>query len=181
MYYAGIGSRQTPQEVLNVFYRISQYLAKEGWVLRSGGADGADSWFEAGCDKENGKKEIYLPWRNFNGNTSPLYYDSYQIQQQTFEIASKFHPAWDHCSDSTKKMHARNVHQMLGKKLDEPTDLVICWTPNGSGSGGTGEALRIAKHYNIKIFDAGSYSELKQFRRELYNYLQLIDQLNIEI
>ena len=30
MYYAGIGSRQTPQEVLNVFYRISQYLAKEG-------------------------------------------------------------------------------------------------------------------------------------------------------
>ena len=48
-YYAGIGSRNTPKEVLDVFESIGKYLALQGFVLRSGGADGADRAFERGC------------------------------------------------------------------------------------------------------------------------------------
>lgn len=34
MYYTGIGSRETPEEVLKSFIRIAKYLAKEGYLLK---------------------------------------------------------------------------------------------------------------------------------------------------
>jgi predicted Rossmann fold nucleotide-binding protein DprA/Smf involved in DNA uptake len=45
--YAGIGSRQTPPDVLRRMTRYAQRLQELGWVLRSGGAAGADTTFQA--------------------------------------------------------------------------------------------------------------------------------------
>lgn len=59
MYYAGIGSRETPTFVLEAFKQIGEELAKLGVILRSGGASGADSAFEEGCDRVNGERDIY--------------------------------------------------------------------------------------------------------------------------
>lgn len=55
--YAGIGSRKTPKKILEQMRNISSFLAKEGYTLRSGGADGADSAFEDGCDLVLGEKK----------------------------------------------------------------------------------------------------------------------------
>ena len=52
--YSGIGSRETPDNVLVVMEKLGAAFAKKGFVLRSGGADGADSAFERGCDSANG-------------------------------------------------------------------------------------------------------------------------------
>lgn len=57
--------------------------------------------------------------------------------------------------DGAKKLQARNSHQVLGLDLNTPSDFIICWTKGGKGIGGTGQALRIAKAYNIPIFDCG--------------------------
>jgi hypothetical protein len=54
----GIGLRSTPQTVLDDAGAMK--LGKEGWVLRSGAARGADSAFEAGADAAHGGKEIHL-------------------------------------------------------------------------------------------------------------------------
>ena len=59
IYYAGIGSRKTPNEVLSLIVEIAEYFARMGFILRSGGADGADSAFAAGAFK----KQIFLPKR----------------------------------------------------------------------------------------------------------------------
>ena len=48
-YYAGIGSRETPQEFLNLFTRVAKYLSTKDCVLRSGGAKGSDKAFELGA------------------------------------------------------------------------------------------------------------------------------------
>ena len=77
------------------------------------------------------------------------------------EIAKEFHPAWDKLSPAAKKLQARNCYQVLGYDLETPSQFVVCWTPRGSGSGGTGQAIRIAKSHNIPIFDFGKYSELQ--------------------
>lgn len=58
--YAGIGSRSTSQSVLDAITQVATKLGKEGWVLRSGAARGADSAFEAGAYAAHGGKEIYL-------------------------------------------------------------------------------------------------------------------------
>lgn len=57
--YAGIGSRKTPKNVLDFMFEIGKELALLGYVLRSGGAEGADSAFEKGADSVKGMKEIY--------------------------------------------------------------------------------------------------------------------------
>ena len=171
MNYTGIGSRETPVEFIKMFKSLAKWLAEEGHVLRSGGAGGADSAFEIGCDVGNGEKEIYLPWYKFNNNVSKFIL-SPEHDIKAFEIAKKFHPAWDKLSDGGKKLQARNSFQVLGNTLDTPSDFIICWTKGGQGNGGTGQALRIAKAYNIPIFDCGFSSDMVEVRQRLWEFLQ---------
>lgn len=144
--YAGIGSRTTPNDILVQMYNIAVLLAKKGYILRSGGADGADSAFEKGCDSVNGKKEIYLPWKGFNNNKSELY----KPTQEAFETARANHPRWFYLKDGAQKLHARNSHQILGLDLKSPVKFVICWTQE---SGGTEQALRLARNNEIQIIN----------------------------
>jgi len=39
-YYAGIGSRETPEDVLKYMTRVARGLDRKGYRLRSGGAKG---------------------------------------------------------------------------------------------------------------------------------------------
>lgn len=165
--YAGIGSRKTPDSVLETMYYGAQQLADLNFTLRSGAAAGADSAFEAGCDMVGGSKEIYLPWKGFQGHSSHLHTPT----DEALKMAAKFHPNWGACSYGARKLHARNCHQILGIGLDTPADFVICWTPNGSGSGGTGQALRIAQSHGIPIFDLGAPHGIDHLNLALANYL----------
>ena len=167
-FYAGVGSRVTPEPVQALFRSVAAYLAKEGYGLRSGAAKGSDAAFEAGCDDANGVKEIYLPWANFEGSDS-----KYIVKdKRAFEIAEQYHPKWERLNDGEKKLQARNSHQIFGWTLDVPSYFVICWTKNGSGEGGTGQAIRIAKANNLPIFDAGKHSDIKECRKALHQFLK---------
>jgi len=137
-YYAGIGSRDTPAYVLKKMTRIAENLSY--MTLRSGGAKGADSAFEKGAFK----KEIFT---------------AENATEDAIELSSKYHPNWGACSNYTKKLHGRNAMIILGENLDSPVDFVMCWTKGGKGQGGTGQALRIAKDYGIKIYDLGEKYE----------------------
>lgn len=167
IYYAGIGSRETPNEILNYFTSLAAYFSKKGFTLRSGGAEGADKAFEIGCDRTSGKKEIYLPWRGFEHSDSKLIVSN----DKAYEIAQSFHPNWDRLTDGAKKLQARNSHQVLGFDLDTPSNFIICWTKNGKGQGGTGQALRIAEHYKIPILDAGKYTSVDEIKTGLKEFL----------
>ena len=57
-YYAGIGARKTPNHVLKYMELQGKLLAEKGYILRSGGAKGADSAFERGCDFVGGPKQF---------------------------------------------------------------------------------------------------------------------------
>lgn len=167
IYYAGIGSRETPIYILDWFEKVGTTLAERGFTLRSGGANGADKAFEIGCDKVQGLKEIYLPWKGFEGSTSKLIvYD-----HRAYDIAEKHHPYWHNLSVGARKLQARNSHQVLGQNLESPSNFVICWTKNGKGSGGTGQAIRIAKAYTIPVFDAGFSSDIEVLRVELRKFV----------
>ena len=76
-YYAGVGSRDTPDHILNTMHHIGAYLATQGWVLRSGAANGADTFFEKGALHVGGEAEIYLPWKGFNHHKSELHPGKY--------------------------------------------------------------------------------------------------------
>lgn len=149
--YAGIGSRETPSDVLNLMRELAKKFAGK-MILRSGSAPGADKAFEEGCDKSGGNKEIYIPWEGFE-NRYPNNKNIFLYKKEALEIAKKYHPAWYKLSLGAKYLMARNVHQILGRNLDDPVKFVICWTKDGKASGGTGQAIRIAKDMDIKVFN----------------------------
>lgn len=157
--YAGIGSRETPANVLEVMRQLAQRLALNGWVLRSGHAPGADQAFEAGAGPQ---AEVYLPWASFEQQVKPVARFVMNGPIPTaYEIASRFHPGWMHLTDGARSLHARNAHQVLGANLDPErrVSMVACWTKDGSidggsrASGGTGQALRIATAYGVEVFN----------------------------
>lgn len=164
-FYTGIGSRETPPEVLKLMRDIGAYLGSRGHTLRSGGADGADSAFEQGCDAVKGKKEIYLPWRDFNGNKSEFY----RTMPEAEVIAARLHPAWDRCSRGARSLHARNIHQVLGQDLKSPSKRVIFWAPtssDGTPKGGTRTAVVLALEWDIQVSNL-SDGETFEIWREL--------------
>jgi hypothetical protein len=155
-FYTGVGSRKTPKNILRIMVKLAERLSTEHWILRSGGAKGADSAFEAGSA------------------FSEIYYAN-NATQAAMEIARKFHPAWNKCSDYAKRLHGRNAFQVLGKNLNRPSDMLICWTPDGAyrhsmrsiRTGGTGTAISIADSYSVNIFNLANSDHLLRIK----NYL----------
>lgn len=163
--YTGIGSRKTPDHVLELMRRLGVILAGEEWILRSGAAEGADTYFELGCDQGEGNKEIYLPWDGFNRRYASERGVVIGANHRTEMLAAEVHPNWSACSRGARALHARNVGQILGPHLNQPTDLVICWTPNGNKSGGTGQAIRLAERMGITVHDLGNPTVFNAYER----------------
>lgn len=163
-YYTGVGSRNTPIEIIRVMADFSEYIANKGWILRSGGADGADKAFHRGHMRvRQDKKQIFVA-----DDCTP----------EAMAIAAKFHPAWDRCSNYAKKLHGRNAMQLLGPWVEKPirSRFMICWTPDGCTShvtrtiktGGTGTAISIAEEYNIRIYNIRIPSQLAHIKSKIY-------------
>lgn len=167
-HYAGVGSRETPGTVLELMTLIASQLESEGWVLRSGGADGADTAFDLGV-KSPENKEIFLPSPYFNGKSyrHPGYYHSSELPgyREASRTVREFHPAPDRLSEYGHKLMARNAMQVLGPSLDTPSKVVVAWTKNGKITGGTGQALRIANFHNIPTFNLGVKNLEESVRR----------------
>ena len=152
MIYTGIGARKTPPVILKAMHSMARFMASHDHTLRSGGAPGANTAFEEGSGVlQSGPKEIYLPYKAFNRNWSSLFDSTLEARK----IAKLFHPAWSNLSCRGRDFMGRNSYQILGLDLKTPTDFVICWTPEGKVTGGTGQALRMALHYEIPIVNLG--------------------------
>lgn len=180
--FAGIGSRETPQDARDLLYCASQWLVAHGWTCRTGGARGADDACEDGAlaaledDRLHppscgGGLEVYLPWPTF-GRDSWHYQEIYQLPGVTVRtfptddavaLASTVHPAWSGLRQGARKLHGRNSHQVLGYDLRSPVSMVLCWTKDGadgtpqfpvtSETGGTGQALRLAALRGIPVLN----------------------------
>lgn len=158
-YYTLIGSRKTPDHIYNLMVRVARKFKTKGWIVRSGGADGADTAAEEACQNEN--MNIYLPWEGFNGQSSSdrgyIDVSKHKLRHRAEEIVSETHPAWDRCSRGAKSLHTRNVYQILGNDLQTPSKFVLCWAePSGKlgyVKGGTATAVELALDNNVKVFN----------------------------
>ena len=161
--YAGIGSRRTPPAVQEQMHAIAWGLAASGYILRSGGAMGADRAFERGASA----KEIYLMdgWYSARHVVQP-YPDG--LMERAEQFVWDYHPTPPRGNKFARKLLARNTFQILGLDLQTPSLFVLCWTPDGSldgrgpDSGGTGQALRVASAYGIPVFNFAREGEIQR-------------------
>lgn len=146
-YYAGIGSRETPHAVCAQMGDLAQALYALNYILRSGGATRADTAFELGANRAYHADPRTYPYKFI------FRPDSLLISAKAYELAEKYHPAWNYCSSYARACHARNVHIIFGQELDSPVEFVLCWTKDGKASGGTGQGIRIAEACDIPVIN----------------------------
>ena len=166
-YFAGVGSRETPENILQDMKSISSILEEMGYCLKSGGAKGADTWFARGINTA----QIWLPWESFNNwerNENHDYKVIEENDQFANEMVNKFHPVGKTLRGKTRLLMMRNTYQVLGFGGEPNSQFVICWTSDGEASGGTVQAIRIANHYNIPVYNMYSLTKddiLKEIKK----------------
>ena len=153
-FYSGIGARSIPEKVGKQMKELAKVLNKDYW-LRSGNADGADQSFAKGVEDE--KAQIWLPWKDFNIGFQRMHpQHDYKLvdrnDKEAIESVNIFHPNGKNLNSISKSFMVRNYRQWKG--LNEPdSEFVICWTEGGGDTGGTGQCIRIARHYNSPIYN----------------------------
>lgn len=186
-WYTGVGSRETPQDIQDLMARLAYKLASEGYGLRSGGAEGADQAFERGWWSHRMSRDIgysandyecYIPWSGFEDHTATshdgcciLPSDVHvEVERQAEKIASEIHPAWGNCTQGARKLHTRNVYQVLGRHLDAPSSMLVCWAKIAKGgniSGGTATAWNLAKKHGVPCFNLADPEHFQRITKYL--------------
>lgn len=141
-YYAGIGSRKTPQSTQRKMTRDAKRLREAGYILRSGGAKGADAAF---LDGARLKAEVITPAAATRRA---------KVKAQEIWLLRDDRRGWPFEPESfIGKLMARNAMIIEGHKLDSPVDFVLCWTPNAEWVGGTTQSLWHADSLGIPIYN----------------------------
>lgn len=160
LFYTGVGSRETPPDVLNSMYEIALRMEQHGYILRTGGAVGADQAFRNGAQEY----QIYSPydWHErhaFAPDVTHKY--SEEAWQKATLLSAELHPAWGRCGEYARRLLTRNTFQVMGCHMVLPSQFLVCWTPDGAthgkdttrATGGTGQTIRVASHFNIPVFN----------------------------
>ena len=139
MTYAGIGSRETPPEILAEMTKMAKKLESLGYKLQTGKTYG---------DKEEGADKAFS-----DGATNKELFGPEMANDKTKAIAKEIHPAPQHLKEGGLKLMARNTNQVFGANLDIPVDFVLFYAEETSNElrpkGGTGQAVEMARRKGI--------------------------------
>lgn len=166
---ACIGSREVPKDIQYNLIDIGRYLARKGYTVSTGNANGADFFFAFGAHEINPTLvEFHLPWENYNktyiqdGNRVII--DGNRLDYA--KIAAELHPNWHACSQGAKRLHTRNVGIVLGctqviayPRMDNKNNPI----------GGTAMGIRVAQKYNIKVLNLAIPQHLTETMRRIQN------------
>jgi len=158
MTYAGIGSRQTPPQVIKQMTEVAKELASKGYTLNTGVTfggkeEGADAAFSRGATKKN----LFSPEKQGS-----------RAKEQT--IAKEVHPNPGALSQGALKLMARNTNQVFGDNLDTPVDFVLFWAKETKGirpEGGTGQAVEMARRKGIPTINMADANWKEQLNTAL--------------
>lgn len=159
--YTGVGSRELDREGLGYVRDVANNLLDHGYVLVTGDAS-------RGCDFVFWEHAV-SPYRKRYGPFGKSTYEDEVVvvppgtdhYDKAHYIAGLTHPAWRWIPDWMKELHTRNVFQVLGEFVSDPTEFLVCWTPDGAETaketskktGGTGTAIRIADKFGVPVFN----------------------------
>ena len=179
------------------YYQVCYQLAKMGVTMTSGlAAKGCDAIAQRAYGKaialKEGKAnidslEVYVAQQK-NINKSDLPYKEYSIIMPSDQEATnkrreilKSVLDYNHYQALTMLknnyalgMHERNVHQILGKDLQSPIDLVLTWCKPGHS--GTRTAINIAEANSIPVINF--YKGQEQFKNSLIELNSFLNSFN---
>lgn len=177
--FAMIGSRATPNNVLELMADAAEWLLKKGAVGDSGGAPAADKALEHGYWKayyseiDNrlinlGNIRVYLPFPTFEGNdrfndrVEYVVANRLSTWDEALVMAEKIYDnygrnkSFAQLGPGIRAMGGRNMMQVLGPMLDRPKDIIIFYAPPAKDKkliveGGTNLAVALGDEYGVPM------------------------------
>lgn len=151
--YALILDKNVPPDILAKAEALVKNLSEQGYTLRIGMAEEFESRFEALAER----KEVILPWRDFNNHTSKLTFTN----DRALAVAKQFHPTFDSMKPAVQKFLARNARLIFGSEMKSRAIFLICWTEDGcehvkdrlSSTGFVGHPIAIASSEHVPVFN----------------------------
>lgn len=134
-----VGSRKADTAAIKRASLLASSLQASSWI-RTGDAWGIDAAVRSACPDAL----VY--------KASTCDQVSKEIYEQALAIMLKVHPnpkAVLRLDSYKRNLLVRNVFEVLGTKLNQPSNKLYYWTPNGELIGGTATTVRIARMFNI--------------------------------
>ena len=124
-YFAGIGSRETPPEIQTLMAQITEELCSQGYILRSGGAKGADTAFQTGAPED--QMEIYLDEMHPKKQCTDGWYNVRYLDNldEAIELAEEHHPAWNRLGKKAKALIGITLCYNVGQIITAKS--IECW------------------------------------------------------
>jgi len=162
--YAGIGTRQPEPHHADSIDLIARYLARWGYVVHSGAADGTDQLFSTSALMYGGSTVLHLPWQNHADEyLSDL--DENQLKrvdvrvlqskknrrdQEAFASVERYHPRPDKLTWGARLLHARNYRIIVP---EQAVSFVIALPAvvSGKATGGTMQGIRLAEQLGVPV------------------------------
>lgn len=166
-----VGSRTASEEDCDLLYEASLALLRAGWKGVSGGAEGPDDtltlairqyiseiWSTATEIRPSRIGEIHIPWEGFNNLKhgdlygcviGPKHRPDNVLLDAVVALARG---GLFNLTEGGRKLHQRNVYEILTKTLQDPVDILLLSAPKGMGNtvkGGTATAYVLAKALGI--------------------------------
>ena len=151
MICTGIGSRKINKNIEKQLLFIVKILNLLDIKVRTGDAIGSDA-----CFRKAKNKEV------FTANDAT---------ERSMRIASQIHQNWNACDEYSRKLHGRNIFQVLGINMEHPSDFLVCWTKDGISKGGSRTAIELAKQNCIPVFNIAKKNDifnLFKFLKDIY-------------
>lgn len=167
-FYTGVGSRDTPGNVCQLMTSTAKRLNEQGYILRSGGARGADYAFEIGADNP----AIYIASETAKPvSRKPGIFPDLEAYRATVKKCCLHYKNIQ--SQYAKDLHTRNVCQVIGHDPKEiiRSDFLLAYTLNGDYVGGTTTAIRCAELFEVPVFNFGKYKTIKEMEAALDIFL----------
>ena len=160
---AMVGSRSLTDEELLICRHMGAYVASAGFTVVTGGQFGADMTYAQGAVEAGfpDRIEHVLPWARYNSNVLVERFPDARIRAydpktdlQWASYVRQTHPVWDQLSQAAMAFHARNVGIVIGREEDnsEMVDMIMAF-PGANYQGGTMQAFRLARFFDIPIVD----------------------------
>lgn len=192
-----VGSREAPKDVLILMILLGRLFSTLGHKQRSGDAYGSDRAFYYGALLDpNFKPNMFEAWLP-RSPTRQRYADDITFldfhnlmegtQERCRDLVIHARGSLIGLNSNTLALHSRNVVQVLGPSLDDPSDLAVLYakpvkTKDGSSKvrGGTNTAYQIALDSNIEIWNLATPEGLAKVTGLLIEHSSTIDSSTID-
>ena len=150
------GNPDAPPEIIERMIQIAKRLEAMEFTVRIGGMQGIEDAIEKAIEK----KEVHLPFKDFDQKQSKFTY----VSERATAVAKMFFPNWDAMKKGVQLFLAKNARVLMGQRVDSPALFFVCWTQDGVESfkdttnrtGFTGHSIAIASALGIPIFNLGN-------------------------